>query len=57
VARTFLDFAIASEDMIHDRMVSLWPGMKQYLSKPKKNIRTGTNKVAKKKKAGRKKKR
>ena len=57
VARTFLDFAIASEDMIHDRMVSLWPGMKQFLSKPKKTAGSRTNKVARKKKAVRKKKR
>lgn len=34
IARTFLEFAIASEDMIHARMVSLWPGMKPYLQKP-----------------------
>ncbi|MGB5260401.1 MAG: LysR substrate-binding domain-containing protein [Gammaproteobacteria bacterium] len=37
VARTFLDFAIASEDMIHERMKALWPGMKQYLRTPKKS--------------------
>ncbi len=36
VARTFLEFAIASEDMIHERMEALWPAMKQYLHKPKK---------------------
>jgi DNA-binding transcriptional LysR family regulator len=36
VARTFLDFAIESEDMIHERMVTLWPGMKQFLQSPKK---------------------
>lgn len=56
VARTFLDFAIASEDMIHNRMVSLWPGMKQYLSKPKQAVGNGTNKPGRKKKTGRRKK-
>ena len=57
VARTFLDFAIASEDMIHDRMVSLWPGMKQYLNKPKKYVRSATKKKAGRKKARSKRKR
>lgn len=36
VARTFLEFAIASEDMIHERVESLWPGLKQFLRRPKK---------------------
>ena len=36
VARTFLEFAIDSEDMINERMESLWPGMKNYLQSPKK---------------------
>ncbi|MBT8061608.1 MAG: LysR family transcriptional regulator [Gammaproteobacteria bacterium] len=37
VARTFLDFAIASEGMIHERLEALWPGMKQYVSAAKKS--------------------
>ena len=35
VARTFLEFAIASEDMIHERVESLWPALKQFLRRPK----------------------
>ncbi len=37
VARTFLDFTIASEDKILERMEALWPDMKQCLRKPKKS--------------------
>jgi DNA-binding transcriptional LysR family regulator len=37
VARTFLDFAIASEDMIHERLEALWPGMRQYVKASKKS--------------------
>ncbi len=50
VARTFLNYAIASEDMIHERMESLWPGMKQFLRKPKKKAVRGKKKAVVKKK-------
>ena len=36
VARTFLEFAIASEDMIHERLESLWPALKHYQRTQKK---------------------
>ena len=54
VARTFLDFAIASEDMIHERLEAIWPGMKQYVSAPKKSA-AGRKKKSSAKKAARKK--
>ncbi|NNG12204.1 MAG: LysR family transcriptional regulator [Halobacteria archaeon] len=50
VARTFLEFAIASENMIHERMESLWPGMKQFLRTPKKAAGGGKKKNVGKKK-------
>ncbi len=49
VARTFLEFAIDSEDMIHERMESLWPGMKHILRKPKKAARRSKKKAVRKK--------
>ena len=48
VARTFLDFAIASEDMIHERLKALWPGMRQLLRTPPKNTVRRKKKTAKK---------
>lgn len=49
VARTFLEFAIASEDKIHERMESLWPGMKQLLQTPKKKTQRKKKKTVRKK--------
>ncbi len=36
VARTFLDFAIASQPEIHKRMETLWPALRHQLKAPKK---------------------
>ena len=36
VASTFLEFAIASEGMIHERLESLWPALKHYQRTQKK---------------------
>lgn len=55
VARTFLEFAIASEGMIHERMEALWPGMKQFLRTPKKAAGRGKKKNVGKKNVGKKK--
>jgi len=52
VARTFLEYAIASEDMINERMESLWPGMKQFLQSPKKAAGKKKKKKAAAKKKG-----
>jgi DNA-binding transcriptional LysR family regulator len=46
VARTFLEFAIASEDMIHERLESLWPALKQYQRTQKKAARRRKKKTA-----------
>ncbi len=54
VARTFLDFAIASEDMIHERLEALWPGMKQYVSASKKSAAGRKKKSSARKKARKK---
>ena len=54
VARTFLEFAIASEGMIHERMEALWPGMKQFLRTPKKAAGRGKKKNVGKKNVGKK---
>ena len=54
VARTFLDFAIASEDMIHERLEALWPGMKQYVSASKKSAAGRKKKSSPRKKARKK---
>ncbi|MGB5305362.1 MAG: LysR substrate-binding domain-containing protein [Gammaproteobacteria bacterium] len=54
VARTFLDFAIASEDMIHERLETLWPGMKQYISASKKSAAGRKKKSSARKKARKK---
>lgn len=51
VARTFLEYAIASEGMIHERMESLWPGMKHYLKAPS----TAARQTNRKKKTARRK--
>ena len=55
VARTFLEFAIASESMIHERLASLWPGMKQFLRTSKKAVGGGKKKNVGKKNPGKKK--
>ncbi len=50
VARTFLEYAVASESMIHERMESLWPGMKHYLTAPKTAARQTKKKTTRRKK-------